>query len=89
MSLAAVALALCMLAPVAWAHEGGEADVNFISPELLRDSLQDGTLTVLDVRLNKDWYSSGLKVPGAIREDPARVEDWARKYDKGQALVVY
>jgi len=56
--------------------------------EELRAKLGDPAVIVLDVRIPLDWEDSDAQIPGAIREDPRRI-DWAAKYPKDATLVLY
>ncbi len=56
--------------------------------EELRARLTDPEIFVLDVRIPEDWENSDAQIPGAIREDPRRI-DWAAKYPKDATLVLY
>jgi hypothetical protein len=55
----------------------------------LKSRLTDASLVVIDVRQGNDWNGSSVKIKGAVREDPAKVSDWASKYSKDKTLVFY
>jgi rhodanese-related sulfurtransferase len=55
----------------------------------LRAMLGSSDLVIIDVRAQRDWEKSDLKIQGAIREDPEPVDSWANKYPKDKALVFY
>ena len=55
----------------------------------LNTQLNDPGITIIDVRDNRDWQKSTLKIRGAVREDPMRVASWAGKYTKDARLVLY
>ena len=65
------------------------ADVPTMDQQELKDRLGSADLVVIDVRTGGDWDSSGHKILGAIREDPARVASWATNYDKARTIVLY
>jgi hypothetical protein len=46
-------------------------------------------VVIVDVRLGKDWKASEVKIPGAIRVEPAAVENLAAMYPKDKTLVFY
>ena len=64
-------------------------DVPRITKEELKGMLGDPNLVVIDVRANVDWVGSNLKIKGAVREDPRKVNSWMDKYPKDKALVFY
>ena len=46
-------------------------------------------LVIIDVRIERDWESATLKIPGAVWEDFFEVETWAEKYPKDKTIVLY
>lgn len=44
---------------------------------------------LIDVRTHRNWWRSSKKIPTAVREDPARVDQWRAKYSKDQTLIFY
>ncbi len=64
-------------------------DVPRIAKEELKARLSDPSLVVIDVRANADWAGSSMKIKGAIREDPRKVNAWMDKYPKDKTLVFY
>ncbi len=44
---------------------------------------------ILDVRPYDQWEVSDQKLPGAVYENPERVEAWAKNYPKDKTLVFY
>ena len=64
-------------------------DVPRITKEELKAMLGDPNLGVIDVRANVDWVGSNLKIKGAVREDPRKVNSWMEKYPKDKTLVFY
>ncbi len=66
---------------------GGEAPrCETISREQLSST---PNVLILDVRQEHQWKESRFLIPGAFREDPARVNAWASKYARGLPIVVY
>jgi len=65
------------------------ADVPRMTKEELKAMLGNPDLIVIDVRTQKDWEKSDLRIAGAVREDPGAVEAWAKKYPKDKTLVFY
>jgi hypothetical protein len=44
---------------------------------------------IIDVRLTPQFKESLDKLPGAVREDPDKVQSWAHKYKKDQTIILY
>jgi rhodanese-related sulfurtransferase len=44
---------------------------------------------VIDVRTGGDYKSSPKKIPGAVRENPIDVENWAGRYPAEKTIVLY
>ena len=44
---------------------------------------------IIDVRTHRNWWRSSKKIPTAVREDPAKVDQWREKYPKDQTLIFY
>lgn len=65
------------------------ADVPKMTKEDLKTQLGKPDVIIIDVRIGKDWKASELKIKGAIREDPQKVDSWAQKYAKDKNLVFY
>ena len=65
------------------------ADVPKMTKEDLKAQLGKPDVIIIDVRIGKDWKASELKIKGAIREDPQKVDSWAKKYAKDKNLVFY
>jgi 3-mercaptopyruvate sulfurtransferase SseA len=81
-----MALAIALL--VTTAAGGLAQEVPRMTVESLRDRLAEPNLVIIDVRTGRDWTGSPVKIPGAVREEPGRI-DWESKYDRGQTLVLY
>jgi 3-mercaptopyruvate sulfurtransferase SseA len=86
--LVSMIMALAMALLVTTATGGLAQEVPRMTVEDLRERLQQPGLTVIDVRTGRDWTGSPVKIPGAVREEPGRI-DWESKYDRGQTLVLY
>ncbi len=65
------------------------SDVPKISKEELNAMLDNPDLVIIDVRRERDWKSSSLKIRGAVWEDFLDVETWAQKYPKNKTIVLY
>jgi Rhodanese-like domain len=66
------------------------ASVPRMTKEELKPLLGSSEVVVLDVRLEGEWNRSGLKIQGAVREDPEKdYKTWASKYPKDKTLVFY
>lgn len=63
--------------------------VSKISKEELNAMLDNPDLVIIDVRRERDWKSSSLKIRGAVWEDFLEVETWAQKYPKNKIIVLY
>ena len=64
-------------------------NVPLVSKEQVYPRLGSPDLVIIDVRVGKDWSSSQKKIKGAVREDPDKVEAWAKKYNTQQDIVLY
>jgi hypothetical protein len=60
-----------------------------ISKEDLKNRFNDPNLIVLDVRRPKDWKKSGIKIKGAVQEDPNKFENWYSRYPKTKTIILY
>ena len=65
------------------------SDAPMISKEELNAMLDNPDLIVIDVRRERDWKSSSMKIRGAVWEDFLDVETWAQKYSKNKTIVLY
>jgi hypothetical protein len=63
--------------------------VPLVSKEQVYPRLGSPDLVIIDVRIGKDWSSSQKKIKGAVREDPDKIEAWAKKYTPQQDIVLY
>ena len=60
-----------------------------ISKEELKDRLDDPNLIILDVRRPQDWKKSGIKIKGAVQENPHKFERWYSRYPKTKTIILY
>jgi rhodanese-related sulfurtransferase len=65
------------------------SDVLKISKEELNAMLDNPDLIIIDVRRERDWKSSSLKIRGAVWEDFLEAETWAQKYPINKTIVLY
>ena len=63
--------------------------VTMVSIDELRGMIDNPDLTLIDVRYDKDWEGSDMKIKGAVREDYRDVKSWADKYPKYKLLILY
>jgi hypothetical protein len=60
-----------------------------ISKEELKDRLDDPNLIILDVRRPQDWKKSGIKIKGAVQENPYNFKRWYSRYPKTKTIILY
>jgi len=72
-----------------FASSAAAQDVKRMSIEELKGMLGNPDLVIIDARRDGDWKSSTVKVKGAVREDPEKVDTWMSKYPKDKTLVFY
>lgn len=65
------------------------ASVPRMTAEELNLNLGNPEFIIIDVRLERDWKSSPLKIKGAVWEDFLEVNDWAEKYPIDKTIVLY
>lgn len=58
-----------------------------ISREKLKSLLGDPGVVILDVRLGGEDATE--RIPGAVYEDPAKVDSWEKRYDRRKTIVLY
>jgi hypothetical protein len=85
---------LLLISLLAWLLSGltalaSAADVPKLTTEELRTRLGSPDLVIIDVRIERDWKSSPLKIKGAVWEDFLDVDAWANKYPKNKTIVLY
>lgn len=65
------------------------SDAPTMTKEELKAHLGVQGFFIIDVRRASDWNKSENKIKGAVREDPDSAKDWATKYPKDKAIVLY
>jgi rhodanese-related sulfurtransferase len=60
-----------------------------ITKEELLPLLGKPEVTIIDLRLPREWDATDIKVKSAIREDPMKPGQWLDKYPKEKMLVLY
>jgi hypothetical protein len=65
------------------------SDVPKITAGDLSTMLGKPDLIIIDVRIERDWKTSPLKVRGAVWEDFLAVDTWAQRYPKDKTIVLY
>ena len=63
--------------------------VQSISKELLKSKLEDPSIVILDVRRPQDWKKSGIKIKGAVQENPYKFQSWYSRYPKTKTIILY
>jgi rhodanese-related sulfurtransferase len=81
--------AFMMASTVLFAGAAGAADVELITKEALKSMLGNADDIIVDVRQTSHYEASGVKIRGAVRENPSRVATWMGKYSKDKTLVFY
>lgn len=64
-------------------------DVPRMTVDELNVRLNDPSLVIIDVRSPGNWNGSSTKIKGALREVLEKIDDWAPRYDKEKAVVLY
>lgn len=83
------ALLLLTFIILPWASYSPAADAPRISKDELRAMLGSPDLVLLDVRTEKEWQKTDMKITGAVWEDADEYAKWAGKYPKGKTIVLY
>ncbi|MBF0530643.1 MAG: sulfurtransferase [Deltaproteobacteria bacterium] len=61
-----------------------------ITPEELNNKIASGEkITVLDLRRQADFDADPELIPGALKLDPAKIEEWSVNLPQGQETVIY
>ena len=55
----------------------------------LNRQLGNPAVAIIDVRRQKNWWSSTNKILTAAREDPAKVSQWYTTYPRDKIFVFY
>jgi len=88
-NLAALTLTLGLAIPMTFPWMAMAEEVPRITKEEVKGMIDNADLIIIDVRTDKSWDGSELKIKGAIRENPASVNSWLDKYPKDKTLVFY
>lgn len=60
-----------------------------LSKEEVRDLIGKSGVVLIDVRYDKSWNKSDMKIAGAVRENPNEISSWAGKYKKDSRIILY
>jgi len=88
-SILFVAVVTVFALAAVFAMPAAAQDAKRMTIEELKGMLGNPDLVIVDVRRDGDWNSSAIKVKGALREDPEKVDTWMNKYPKDKTLVFY
>jgi len=88
-SILFVAVVTVFAVAAIFAMPAAAQDAKRMTIEELKGMLGNPDLVIVDVRRDGDWNSSAIKVKGALREDPEKVDTWMSKYPKDKTLVFY
>jgi rhodanese-related sulfurtransferase len=66
-----------------------EDDIAKITKEEVQKIIGQPDVTLIDVRYEKNWKKSDMKIAGAIREHPNEIGSWEGKYTKDHKLILY
>jgi Rhodanese-like domain len=64
-------------------------EVKSISKESLKSRIGDPSIVILDVRRPQDWKRSGIKIKGALLENPYKFNAWYSRYPKTKTIILY
>jgi rhodanese-related sulfurtransferase len=70
-------------------QETSSKTVQSISKESLKSKLEDPSIVILDVRRPQDWKKSGIKIKGAVQENPYKFDSWHSRYPKTKTVILY
>lgn len=71
------------------AKDNKSGDAPRITIEELKSMLGNPNLVILDNLVGDQWETVDQKLPGAIHEDPDKVDTWAERYPKDKIYVTY
>lgn len=63
--------------------------VSIVTKEAVKEWMDTGPVTILDVRQGRDWTTSEFKISAAQRVDPGNFTAWKDTYPKDTRLVLY
>jgi len=66
-----------------------DKNVPAISVHQVNQLLNNSDVIIIDVRKYRNWWRSSKKILSAVREDPSKVDQWAKKYPKENSLIFY
>ena len=84
-----IVLMLILLTIGLFATSALSADVPMMTKEELKAMLGNPDLVIFDVRLGSDYFSSDLKIKGAVRPTEACSGEAVRPYPKEKTFVFY
>jgi len=84
-----VGIVMVFVLAAVFATQAAAQEAKRMSIEELKGMLGNPDLVIVDVRRDGDWASSQVKIKGAVREDPEKVDTWMSKYPKDKTLVFY
>jgi hypothetical protein len=64
-------------------------DIPRITKEEVLKIFDQPGVTLIDVRYEKNWKKSDMKIEGFVREHPNELGSLARKYSKDHKLILY
>ncbi|MFC1836052.1 hypothetical protein ACFL2Q_15255 [Thermodesulfobacteriota bacterium] len=76
-----------LIASLAWSADTGKA--KRIALDKAKGMLGKTDVIFIDARTVNSWNGSGVKIVGAVREEPKKYKEWAGKYPKDKTLIVY
>jgi len=83
-------LMLILFTIVLFASFASSDDVPMITKDQLKAILGNPDLVILDVRMGSDYFSSDLKIKGAVRPDMGQyICGTTEKYPRGSTFVFY
>lgn len=66
-----------------------DEDIRRMPKEEVKALIGQPNVTVIDVRYDKNWKKSDMKIAGAVREHPNEIGSWVGKYAKGRMIILY
>jgi hypothetical protein len=64
-------------------------DVQFMSAEKLKEDLNAENISIVDVRSERGWSNSEVKIPGAVRAKWDNFDEWSASLPKANKMVLY
>jgi predicted sulfurtransferase len=64
-------------------------DISKITKEEVQKIIGQPDVILIDVRYEKNWKKSDMKIAGAIREHPNELGSWVGKYAKDHKVILY